>query len=101
MTGSHDADAVAVWVLGACPPDEAERVEAHLAGCPSCAAEASRLRQAASSLGAAGATMPPPALRDSVLSAAHARRRPSAPAVSELARPYAGQVAALDALLSE
>jgi uncharacterized protein (TIGR03083 family) len=101
MSDGHDIGAVAAWALGACPDDEAAELEAHLASCTSCRAEAARLRDAAGWLAGAQAAAPPDRLRESVLAAAGRRRRPSVTAVAQLARPYASQVAALDGLLSE
>ena len=39
------AEDVPAWVLGALEPEEAERVERHLEGCPVCRADAERLRR--------------------------------------------------------
>ena len=39
----HPQDLLAAYVLGACPPDEAERVAEHLGSCPDCRRDAERL----------------------------------------------------------
>jgi uncharacterized protein (TIGR03083 family) len=88
-------DLIGAWALEACEADEAAAVAAHLDECPACAAEGRRLRSAVDWLGADREV--PPALRETVLSAARARRAPSA--VGTLAGAYARQVAVLDNLL--
>jgi uncharacterized protein (TIGR03083 family) len=96
------------WALGATDGRETDEVRAHLDGCPVCGAEAARLEQAAAWLGAAEELSPPAGLRDTVLAAARARRRPApaaqaAPAATaaEATAPYAAAVAELDELLGE
>ncbi|SNY37400.1 maleylpyruvate isomerase family mycothiol-dependent enzyme [Paractinoplanes atraurantiacus] len=88
MTHDAVAELIGAWALDACPPDETELVEEHLASCDTCAVEAAALREAAADLG--GAYLRPPAHSLSRLLAA-------APAKS----PYGTQVAALDLLLSD
>ncbi|HKF00141.1 MAG TPA: maleylpyruvate isomerase family mycothiol-dependent enzyme [Actinomycetes bacterium] len=113
-------EALGAYAADGCDGDELRAVEAHLAGCRPCAEEAGRLRRAAGWLAADQLTPPPARLRESVLAAAFARRRPAAPAASASkdsasddsasaapARPptaaevYATQVRELDALLAE
>jgi uncharacterized protein (TIGR03083 family) len=91
-------DFLGAWALDACDDDEAARVEAHLGTCPSCAAEARRLKSAAGWLGLDGLRPAPPALRESVLAAARERRAPRPP--STLVGAYAGQASLLDDLLA-
>ncbi|GLZ03228.1 hypothetical protein Acsp03_06950 [Actinomadura sp. NBRC 104412] len=101
--GHPDVDrALAAWALHACPPDEAARIDEHLASCPGCAAEADRMRRTSALLAAVTETAPPPSLRADVLSAARRRRRPGvAMGLSPgLADAYARQVARMDELLA-
>ncbi|WP_345074473.1 zf-HC2 domain-containing protein [Phytohabitans flavus] len=95
----HDEvlDLIGAWALDACDPDEAARVDAHLRGCATCAAEARRLRSAASWLAADRMVPAPPALRHRVLAGAHAAR--PAALMRTLLGAYAGQAALLDRLL--
>ncbi|MBO0870188.1 MAG: zf-HC2 domain-containing protein, partial [Micromonosporaceae bacterium] len=51
------------WALDACEAEESAAVEAHLAGCEMCAAEARRLRSAAGWLAADQPAAPPAQLR--------------------------------------
>jgi hypothetical protein len=90
-------DLLGAWVVDACDDGEAAAVEAHLQDCPACAAEAQRLRAAASWLGVEELQPPPARLRESVLTMARARRRPSV--LRTLTSAYAGQVALLDQAL--
>lgn len=55
------------YVLNALPEDERTGFEAHLADCQSCSAEVAELREAATKLGTAVATDPPPALKARIL----------------------------------
>jgi uncharacterized protein (TIGR03083 family) len=95
----HDEvlDLIGAWALDACDPDEAARVDAHLRGCATCAAEARRLRSAASWLAADRVIPAPPALRHRVLATARAARPPAL--LRTLVGAYAGQAALLDRLL--
>jgi hypothetical protein len=52
-----------VYVVGACDPDTANAIEAHLATCAECGAEERRLRAAASWIGGVEAVEPSPELR--------------------------------------
>jgi uncharacterized protein (TIGR03083 family) len=89
------AGLLGAWALGACPPRDAAVVTAHLAGCPACRAEATRLRRAAGLLGTQPAHRH--GSRQAVLRAALARRPAAIPAA---AAPYAAQVRRLDELLA-
>lgn len=51
------AQMAAGWVLGALPPEEAQRFAAHLAHCPACGAEVASLQQAVGAM--ADAVVPP------------------------------------------
>src|SRR5207247_2342226 len=58
------------FALHALPPDEAEMVQSHLAGCPEQAEQARQLRAVASRLPAVpDAVDPPPRLRERILAA--------------------------------
>jgi anti-sigma-K factor RskA len=73
MTVDHDRleDAVAAHVLGACEPEEADRVRAHIVACPGCRALARRLAPAVGALPlAADEVRPPDHLRARILAAA-------------------------------
>jgi uncharacterized protein (TIGR03083 family) len=95
----HDEvlDLIGAWALDACDPEEAAQVDAHLSGCATCAAEARRLRSAASWLAADRVVPAPPALRHRVLATAQAAR--PAALMRTLVGAYAGQAALLDRLL--
>ena len=94
MNGRRDhweEETLGAYVLGACPPDEADRVARHLDACPSCASEAARLRKSATALLADVAPVAPAAeLKDRVMAdiraeadlfdAARARTHASPPA---------------------
>jgi uncharacterized protein (TIGR03083 family) len=98
MSDGHAAvsELLGAWALAACSEQEAATVQGHLAGCPTCAAEADRLERAAASLATTAAAMPPQRLRGAVLTAAVARR----PAAGEAATTgYATWVDRFDALL--
>ncbi|HZV49986.1 MAG TPA: anti-sigma factor [Candidatus Dormibacteraeota bacterium] len=73
MTADHDGmeDAIAAYVLGACPDEERAIVRAHLGSCGSCRELARRLREAVDvlALSCAGQS-PPPGLRQRILEAA-------------------------------
>jgi uncharacterized protein (TIGR03083 family) len=92
----HDEvlDLIGAWALDACHPDEAARVDAHLSGCATCAAEARRLRSAASWLAADRVIPAPAALRHRVLATAQAAR--PAALLRTLLGAYEGQAALLD-----
>ena len=88
---------LAAWALDACSVQESAMVEDHLAGCPSCAADADRLGRVAAGLATMAAVPPPARLRDAVLAAAVASR----PAAGEEASTgYATWVERLDTLLA-
>src|SRR5438477_12796511 len=78
MILGHDQanELLGAWALHACDDDELASVEAHLATCAACAAEADRLRNAAAWLGALESAPPPSSLRASVLGRAHNLRAP-------------------------
>jgi uncharacterized protein (TIGR03083 family) len=90
-------DLLGAWVVDACDDGETAAVEAHLKDCATCAAEAQRLQAAASWLGVEELQPPPDRLRESVLTMARVRRRPSL--LHTLTSAYAGQVALLDRAL--
>lgn len=102
MTTEHDGvrDLLAAWAFGALPPAEQETVPRHLAECPSCAAEAQRLRETIRLLDGPPSDGTGGRLHGDVLSAA-LRTRPAAPRVAAHAAPYAAAVAGLRALLPE
>ena len=64
--------ALGAYAAGALEPEEAAEVEAHLATCAACRAEADQLGRAAAWLGAGQDLAPPEHLRDAVLAAARA-----------------------------
>jgi len=80
---------VAAWVLGALDPKEAETVHSHVDACPTCRDTAERLRRVVGALPlVVEESTPPPRLRERVLSAAAASRRPSgSPAIARIPRP--------------
>jgi anti-sigma-K factor RskA len=62
------AESVGAYLLGALEPDEAERFEAHLAGCAICRRDFEDLRVAADALPMSVAPMkPPPALKGRIM----------------------------------
>ena len=72
MTKGHDhehwEDTAATYVLGALPDGERAGYEAHLRGCPACAAEVDELRVAAEALPVSPPPMlPPPALKARIM----------------------------------
>jgi anti-sigma-K factor RskA len=72
MTCEHRDDAGA-WVLGALPDAERERFAAHLAGCEVCAREVADLQMVADTLPlAATPVVPPPELKDRIMSVVRA-----------------------------
>jgi uncharacterized protein (TIGR03083 family) len=91
------------WALHACDEDEGALVEAHVATCDDCAAEADRLRNAAAWLGALESVPPPSRLRASVLRRARDLRAPemrrATPAPATPATLMAESVDRLDTLL--
>jgi uncharacterized protein (TIGR03083 family) len=98
MSNGHVAvtELLGAWALDACSAEETATVEDHLAGCPSCAAEAERLGRVAAGLATTVAAPPPARLRDAVLAAATASR----PAPGEEAGAgYAAWVERFDTLL--
>ena len=98
MSDDHAAvtELLGAWALDACSAEETATIEDHLAGCPSCSAEADRLGQVTAGLATTVAVPPPPRLRDTVLAAAVARR----PAAGEqVSSGYATWVDRFDTLL--
>jgi hypothetical protein len=85
------------WALALGEEPLPPAVEAHLRGCAACTGELARLRAAAGLLGAASAHEPPARLRGRIMATALASR----PTRERLVEPYARQVTALQALLSE
>jgi anti-sigma factor RsiW len=74
----HDAvwDLIGVYALDACDQDENEAVEAHMADCADCEAEAARLREIAGWIGVSEATTPSVELRSKLLDQAERRVGP-------------------------
>ncbi|MBF9072142.1 zf-HC2 domain-containing protein [Streptacidiphilus fuscans] len=101
MSG-HEAlrSLLGAWALDACRPDEAARLEAHLADCPSCAEEAHRLRDAAGWLSSDEPLDPDPGLRRQVM-AGCLEIRDADFRVPSYADPYVAETARLDALLRD
>lgn len=90
------------YALDAVEPDEAVAVEAYLERSPGAADEVARLRKAAAWIGATEALAPPPALHDTVLDAARARRGGRHDAGDDpFLAVYLSEAARLDALLDE
>lgn len=86
---AHVLDELALYVLDAVAPDERASIEAHLAGCASCADEARALRETTSAIATDLAPTAAPAfLRARLLAAAEARGR-LAQHTSGLARFFA------------
>jgi uncharacterized protein (TIGR03083 family) len=98
MSDGHAAvtELLGAWALDACSAEETATVEDHLAGCPSCSAEAARLGRVAAGLAITVAVPPPARLRGAVLAAAVASR-PGAG--EEASTGYATWVERFDALL--
>lgn len=94
----HDAVSalLGAYAVDACEPEEAIAVQAHLAGCERCAAEATLLVGAAGALGTLEMAPPPDGLRRAVLSAARALD----PGLPGPVAAYAEQADRLDALLA-
>ncbi|HYV60254.1 MAG TPA: maleylpyruvate isomerase family mycothiol-dependent enzyme [Acidimicrobiia bacterium] len=88
------------YALDAVEPDEAVAVEAYLERSPGAADEVARLRKAAAWIGATEALAPPPALHDTVLDAARARRAGRDGGDPFLA-VYLSETGRLDALLDD
>ncbi|MEY9847487.1 hypothetical protein ABH940_004581 [Streptacidiphilus sp. BW17] len=101
MSG-HEAlrSLLGAWALDACPPDEARRLEAHLADCLSCTEEAHRLRDAAGWLSSDEPLDPDPGLRRQVM-AGCLEIRDAEFRVPSYADPYVAETARLDALLRD
>jgi uncharacterized protein (TIGR03083 family) len=96
----HPEDLLGAYAVDACAATEVATVAEHTADCPHCAAESTRLAEAAHWLGVLTARRPPAALRTRVLDAARAARPAREPEVGQLLDPYARQVAAFDRLLA-
>ena len=89
------------YALDAVEPDEAVAVEAYLERSPGAADEVARLRKAAAWIGATEALAPPPALHDTVLGAARARRRAQHADDDPFLAVYLSETSRFDALLDE
>lgn len=95
MNAEHDEiqSSLAGFLLGATDGEEAERIQAHLEGCSSCQALASRLQRTIGALPLAVELTPPPVeLRGRIVSAASSSRQSSAtgahrPSVRRIDRP--------------
>ncbi|MEV6970835.1 zf-HC2 domain-containing protein [Hamadaea sp. NPDC051192] len=94
---AHVADLLGAWALDACDGVEAAAIEAHLAQCAPCSAEAWKLRAASAWLGIEHVMEPPPGLRGQILERARSRRPPVL--LRTLVEAYASQVALLDRAL--
>jgi uncharacterized protein (TIGR03083 family) len=83
MTLEHDevSQLLGAYALDSCTLSESAAIEAHGTTCSACAAEISRLRDAAGWLAVATGREPPARLRTRVLDAARARRSPTAVSV--------------------
>lgn len=80
MTHDEIRTSIDAWALGALPEAEARRVEAHLAECPDCQAEAGMAGAVAVGLARSVPDhRPSPAVRAALLARAEADRRPAAP----------------------
>ncbi len=88
------------WALNACPALETAWVELHLAECPSCSDEATKLRDAAGWLSADEPLDPAPDLRTQVLARALAVR-PAEIEVPDYSSAFVAETARLDALLRD
>lgn len=78
MTHEQLRTSIDAWALGALPEAEARQVEAHLAECPECQADAQTAGAVAVGLaGSAPAQAPSPSVRATLMSAVAARARPS------------------------
>ncbi len=98
MSDAHAVvgELLGAWALDACSLEDVATVEAHLADCPACAADADRLGRVAAGLGGTVAASPPQRLRGAVLASALARR----PAAGEeVGAGYASWVDRFDGLL--
>lgn len=72
---NHVLDVLPAFVLGILTDDETNQVAEHLAGCTICQAELTRLQQVADDLPLALVqTVPPARVKDSLMSAIHARQ---------------------------
>ncbi|MFJ9460219.1 zf-HC2 domain-containing protein [Kitasatospora sp. NPDC101447] len=98
----HDAlrSLLGAWALGACPTRDAADLEQHLRGCPECAEEGARLRDAAGWLSLDEPLDQPGSLRQQVLDWCLARRPAELP-VPAWGMPYTAETAKLDALLRD
>jgi uncharacterized protein (TIGR03083 family) len=85
LTHEEAAELLGAFALDACEADEAVAVEAHVATCDECAAEASSLREVAAVLGSAETAPPPDHLEAAILSAALVARDPALVAYREAA----------------
>jgi uncharacterized protein (TIGR03083 family) len=90
---------LAAYALHATLPGEAPQLERYLARNPDADAEIARLSTAAAWIGATEALTPPPALRQSVLSAARARPRGAGTGTGELLGLYGTMTGRFDELL--
>lgn len=79
LTASEFEDLIGAYALDACEPEEVAALDAYVEGHPEIAADVERLREAAAALGAAGAVIPPPGLRDRLLHVAGERVSPVSP----------------------
>ncbi|WP_241562359.1 zf-HC2 domain-containing protein [Streptomyces hoynatensis] len=100
MTHEDIAALLGAWALGACAPEEAWRVEAHLEDCTRCAEEGLQLRDAAMLLEPPASLDLDPRLRNRVLEGC-LERRPAKLPVPSWAEPLDAEAARLDALLHD
>lgn len=90
MTGEHDAlrDVIAAVALGAAPPDEVARVEAHAAECLVCREELAQLRVAADGLATAVPQHEPrQELKDALMATVRAEARVASPGTAVASAP--------------
>jgi len=83
---------IGAWVLGACPPDEGDRIARHVGECAECELEGARLRSAMHWIGTAYPLAPPAGLRQRLLDLELFARR--------IREAYAGQVAEFTSVLA-
>ncbi len=82
-------DEVAVYALGALPPEDARRFEQHLEQCEECQVALSELRPVVAALpGAADPVAPPPALRQRIMAVVEADAARRQPERAEAASPW-------------
>jgi anti-sigma factor RsiW len=89
------AEDLVAWLDGELAPEEARRVEHHVAGCPACAREADLLRRSGALLAQLPGLAPTPGFADRVVAAA----RPASPQARVLRGRFGAVAAAAAAIL--